>query len=233
MTSPDRENAPGTVPVVRLRAIRKRFGYRDTLRGIDLDVSRGECLGILGDNGAGKSTLLRIMATQWQPSSGSGNIFGHDLRSEPVKIRRRIGVVLHQSLLRPELTLDENLSFTADLYGVSLDSRSDELIDRLGLTAWRRTPVGTFSQGMTKRAGIIRSLLHGPDLWLLDEPFSGLDPRGKSLCVDLVREFVAGGGTAVVVTHQVELGRDLATRMIHMDDGEIRDNAAMAEGASS
>ncbi|MCZ6795038.1 MAG: ABC transporter ATP-binding protein [Planctomycetota bacterium] len=222
-------------PAVCLRGIRKRFGFREVLRGVDLTVARGECLAIFGPNGAGKSTLLRIAATQWRPSHGDGEILGHDIQRDVRSIRRRLGVVFHHSLLRHELTLDENVRFAADLYGIRLRAggRADSLIERLGLAARRRDQVGTFSQGMQKRANIIRSLLHDPDLWLLDEPFSGLDPQGRELLSDMVRDFVRQGGAVVLVTHQVELGKDLATRTLSMDDGEIVDAASESRGGAA
>ena len=170
--------------VVALHGIRKRFGYRDVLHGVDLDVEPGICLSIFGPNGAGKSTLLRVISTQWLPSEGGGTVLGLDLVRDAQRIRRRLGVVMHQSFLRNELTLDENLRFYAALYDVDVRLRGPELLERFGLDHRTRDPVGTFSQGMTKRANLIRSLLHSPDLWILDEPFSGLDPAGQDLLRD-------------------------------------------------
>ncbi len=215
---------------VRLHGIRKRFGYRETLRGIDLDLPRESCTAILGANGAGKSTLLRVVATHWRPSHGTGEVFGWDLLRDARQIRGRVGVVFHEHFLRPELSLEENLRYAGDLFGASPCERWDALIDRLGLGPRRRDRVGTFSQGMAKRASIVRSLLHAPDLWILDEPFSGLDPEGRRLLFDMVRDYNRGGGTVLLVTHQVDLGRELATTILELDDGVFREADTPAEG---
>ena len=210
-----------STPAVSLRGIRKRFGYRDVLRGIDLEIPAGVCAAIFGANGAGKSTLLRIVATLAQPSEGVGSVLGFDLVRRPLEVRRRIGVVMHQSFLRDELTLDENLRLFAALYG-SVDGMTGEtLVERFGLAHRRRDPVGTFSQGMTKRANLIRSLLHAPQLWILDEPFSGLDPAGQELLRESIHEFRTRGGTVLLVTHRTDLGRELAQQVVSIHDGDI------------
>ncbi len=211
-----------TEAAISLRAIRKRFGYRDVLAGIRLDIEAGECLAIFGHNGAGKSTLMRIIATQWKPSAGEGCVFGHDLVQETSAIRGKIGVVMHQSFLRQELTLEENLSFFGSLYGIqqsaeSLQSRSEHF----GLGHRLQDPVSTFSQGMIKRANLIRSRLHDPRLWILDEPFSGLDPQGQDILREAIGDFRAGGGTVLLVTHRLEIGEELADRIITLEDGKL------------
>ena len=211
--------------VVALRGIRKRFGYREALRGVDLDLVRGDCAAVLGPNGAGKSTLLRIVATEWRPTGGNGTILGEDIRRPRPAVRRRIGVVYHQSFLRGELTLDENLRFYGGLYGLepaAQEARAARLVERLGLQTRRRDLVRTFSQGMAKRANLARSLLHDPDLWLLDEPFSALDPPGRELLCALVRELRARGGAVLLVTHQVEAGIELASRVLRLEGGVLR-----------
>jgi ABC-type multidrug transport system ATPase subunit len=218
--------SPNADAAISVRGIRKRFGFRDVLRGIDFDVERGSCVAIFGPNGAGKSTLMRIVATQWSPSEGSGKVLGFDLVKDKLEIRRRLGVVMHQSFLRDELTLEENLSLTAALYGVDDGEVADELLERFGLYHRRRDPVGTFSQGMTKRANIIRSLLHAPELWILDEPFSGLDPEGQDLLSEMIGTFTAKGGTALIVTHRTALGEQVATRTVELVDGELTREAS-------
>ena len=133
---------------VRLEGIRKRFGYRETLRGVSLSIPAGSCSAIFGHNGAGKSTLLRIVATQWRATAGKGSVYGHDLARAASKARRRIGVVFHQDLLRGELTLEENLRFFRDLYGLKGTERISILADRVGLAHRLKDRVETFSQGM-------------------------------------------------------------------------------------
>jgi ABC-type multidrug transport system ATPase subunit len=208
----------------RLRAVRKRFGYRDVLRGIDLDVPRGSRFVIQGPNGAGKSSLLRVLSTQWTCTSGDVELLGMPVRSHPFEVKARLGIVFHESFLRRELSLDENMRFTCDLFGLNGDrvrARTEDLLSRFQLAHRRRDPVGTFSQGMAKRASIVRSLLHEPDVWLLDEPFSGLDRAGQALLEELVREFTSKGGTAILVTHDGARALRLATESARIEDGLV------------
>lgn len=207
---------------IRVRGLRKRFGYREVLRGLDLDIPRGQCFALFGPNGAGKSTLLRILATQWSADAGTVEVLGREARRQALEIRARIGVVLHDSLLRRELSLAENLRFACDLQGLrwrEVETRSGRLLRRFGLHLRSRDRVGAFSQGMIRRAGIVRSLLHDPELWLLDEPFSGLDPEGQALLESVIADFTAGGGTVVLVTHRMELGARLAGGQAWLCDG--------------
>ena len=184
---------------VGVRGLRKRYGYREVLRGVDLEVPAGTCVAIRGENGAGKSTLLRILAALSRFDAGQVSILGTDVRRGSVEVRGRVGTLLHESFLRRELTLDENLRFACDLQGLryrDLAARVSSLLDRVRLAHRKRDRVATFSQGMTRRAGIVRSLLHDPELWLLDEPTSSLDAAGTELLATLVREHVARGRSA-------------------------------------
>ena len=216
---------PGALPLaVRTKGLRKRFGYTETLRGVDLEVPRGQCFGLFGPNGAGKSTLLRIIGTQWVFSAGSVEVLGSALPAESLSVRSRLGAVFHHSFLRPELTLVENLQFTGELYGCApetIETRGTELLKKLSLNHRRNDPVGTFSQGMTKRASLARSLLHGPELWILDEPFSGLDADGQEVLEALLADFVRDGGTVLLVTHEAERGHRLAEDWIRLEGGKI------------
>ncbi|MEM7234795.1 MAG: ABC transporter ATP-binding protein, partial [Planctomycetota bacterium] len=169
---------------------------------------------------AGKSTLLRVIATQWQPSGGSGCVLGFDLEKERREIRRRIGAVFHECFLRPEFTLLENLRFAADLYRVPVDA-GVEWAESLGLGHRLKDRTRTFSEGMTKRASLARSLVHKPALWLLDEPFAGLDPSGQEQLRGIVSDYVASGNTAIVVTHHLDLASDLASDVYEVNDGEL------------
>jgi ABC-type multidrug transport system ATPase subunit len=242
MTEPEGARAAGrpgsTGLAARLHAVRKRFGYRDVLRGIDLEVPRGSCFVIQGPNGAGKSSLLRVLSTQWTFNSGEVEVLGMSVRAHPIEVKARLGMVFHESFLRRELSLDENLSFTCDLFGLDrweVATRIDDLLARFGLAHRRRDPVGTYSQGMSKRASIVRSLIHEPEVWLLDEPFSGLDRAGQRLLEGLVREFVAGGRTAILVTHDGAQAARLATESARIEEGVVArrgPGAAAIDGAA-
>ena len=207
---------------VRAENLWKRFGYRRALCGVDLEIHTGSCLAIFGHNGAGKSTLLNILSTRTRPTSGKLNIFGHELQRSVLEARRSIGVVFHESCLRNDLTLDENLRFYAGLYGLrKLSRKTEDMIQLLGLENRRGDPVRTFSQGMRKRTTLIRSLLHDPGLWLLDEPFSGLDPEGQQQLEDMIKMECDGGRTVVFVTHHPDRGLRLADDAVVLRDGEI------------
>ena len=141
----------GPEPALRLRAVRKRFGYSDVLRGIGLEVQSGEVLVLEGANGAGKSTLLRIVATQWTATSGSVEVLGFDVKKDALKVRAVIGAVFHESFLRSELSLIENLRFAASLHGLrwpEVEERAAELLERFALSKRLSDVVSTFSQGM-------------------------------------------------------------------------------------
>jgi ABC-type multidrug transport system ATPase subunit len=233
-------SAGGAPPgaAVSLRGVRKRFGYRDVLRGIDLDVPSGSVFALHGPNGAGKSTLLRVVATQWTCSQGTVHVLGRDVRKEALWVRARIGVVFHESFLRREFTLEENLRFTCDLHGLRAGAareRIERLLERVGLAARRSDAVATFSQGMTKRASIARSLLNEPALWILDEPFSGLDADGRRRLEEMIGEFRAGGGTVLLVSHDAGLLARLADASARIEDGDLvrtGPGAAALEGAA-
>ncbi len=208
----------------QVEAVRKRFGYRDVLRAVSVEFARGECAVLRGPNGAGKSTLLRILATLWRPTSGRVHVFGTNVARRPVAARAQLGAVFHDSALRPELTLEENLRFGAGLHGLGwrrVSGRAAELLERFGLARRKDDRVRTFSQGMLKRGNIIRSQLHSPGLWLLDEPFAGLDAAGCAVLEEFVGEYCREGGAAVLVTHDAALGARLASRTHSIEGGRL------------
>ncbi len=210
-------------PAVRLRGVRKRFGHREVLRGVTFDVPAASCFGLFGGNGVGKSTLLRIVSTQWT-CSGVVEVAGYDVRKHAARVRAMLGAVFHESFLRRELTLEENLRYACALYRQqwkSVRSRAMELLERFGLERRRGDQVRTYSQGMTKRAGLVRSLVHEPSLWILDEPFSGLDAQGRELLEGMIEDYVAAGRTVLLVTHNAEIGARLASRGLLLVAGQV------------
>jgi ABC-type multidrug transport system ATPase subunit len=215
---------PSAAPAVRAAGLSKRFGYREALRGVDLEIPASGCFAIFGPNGAGKSTLLRIIATRMRPTAGRAEILGLDVLREGARARAALGVVFHDTFLRGDLTLDENLRLHADLFGLrpaDARERADRLVARLGLAARLHDPTRTFSQGMARRATIARSLLHGPRVWILDEPFSGLDPEGCAVLEGIIGEEKAAGRAVVLVTHDVEIGLRLADDGAAIEGGRV------------
>jgi ABC-type multidrug transport system ATPase subunit len=243
----DRAETAGTA-MIELRKLTKAFGRKTALRGVDLRVPPGESLVLFGPNGAGKTTLIRILSSLSRPTSGAVYIGGLDLKTHADGIRRHLGVVSHAPLLYDSLTAEENLRFFGRLYGVvDLDARIELLLEQVGLAARRKDLVRIFSRGMTQRLSIARALLHDPEILLLDEPDTGLDPQAAEMLHRLLaelsgrsshrRESSAGfpseppasrpdnsdgaARTIVTVTHNLERGLVLADRVVILANGRI------------
>lgn len=209
---------------VQVRGLRKFYGYREALRGIDFEVRTGTCLVVQGPNGAGKSTLLEILAGLRSFDGGGAIVLGEDLRKVTPQTRARIGVLLHENFLRRELTLEENLRFACGLYGIRFREVAGfvrALLERMGLLERSRDLVASLSQGMARRAGILRSLLNSPDLWLLDEPQAGLDSQGCELLFELLEEHLRAGRSAVVATHDRGLASRLGAATLWLSAGAV------------
>jgi heme exporter protein A len=206
---------------IAVEGLRKTFGRREVLKGLSFSLERGGFLSIFGPNGAGKTTTLRVLATLLTPSSGSVTVAGHDVREDPMPVRRAIGLISHNPLLYPDLTAQENLRFYADMYGLAQrEARIGELLERLELSHRRYDVVRTFSKGMRQRLAIARAILHRPRVLLLDEPHSGLDPRAVDILDGLLAE-IRSEHTFVMVTHNIAKGLELSTRLMIIENGRI------------
>ena len=208
--------------MIEVRGLTKNFGPQAALRGIDLDVKRGEFLTVVGANGAGKTTLMRILATLIRPTEGRVVVGGYDLAQQPAAARRLIGFVSHQPLLYDDLTAEENLRFYARLYGVSeAKAQISVTLSWVGLTARRGDLVRTFSRGMKQRLAIVRALLHDPPLLLLDEPYTGLDQEAVVMLRKVLAVLRCQERTAVITTHNLEQGAALADPVAMLVEGRI------------
>lgn len=208
--------------MIQIQGLVKQYGLNLVLRGVDLQVTEGEFVTLVGSNGAGKSTLMRIVATLLQPTSGQVQIGGWQLPQHAAKVRRHIGMVSHQSLLYGDLTAAENLDFFARLY--RLDHSSERVmaaLKKVGLFARQRDPVSTFSRGMVQRLTIARATLHEPDVLLLDEPYTGLDQDASQLLDDLLRQEHSHGRTILMITHDLTHGLNLCDRTAILNRGKI------------
>jgi len=185
-------------PVVRLAGLTRHFGERTVLRGITLDLAAGQTLAVLGRNGAGKSTLLRILATLLRPHEGAVSLFGEPMPREGWKVRGRIGLLGHEPLLYRDLTGRENLVYHARLHRVA-PGRVDELLDAVGMRERAEDPVRSLSRGVIQRLTIARAVLHAPELLLLDEARSNLDPAAGELVEPLIGR--TAGVTRVLTSH--------------------------------
>ncbi len=188
--------------VVEARGLGKTFGATPVLRAVDFTLTPGAAAIIVGGNGAGKSTLLRVIGGLSRPTAGQVRIFGVDGPRLGAQARRRIGMLTHQSWLYPNLTARENLEFYAALSGLANPARTAALwLERVGLGAFGGERVRGFSRGMEQRLSLARALAPGPDLLLLDEPFSALDPAGVALVSELLRSEVARGCAVLMTAH--------------------------------
>lgn len=235
------------VEAVQARSLEKSYGEWPVLWDLDLSIPWGQTLVLFGANGAGKTTLLRILATHVRPDAGSVAVAGHNLRTRPEDVRRRIGVVGHRSLLYDDMTCRENLAYYSRLYGLKNHKpRVDEVLTMVGLSDRADHRVRTLSNGMQKRAAIARAVLHQPDVLLLDEPEAGLDLDSVSILGTMLLEWTESGRSVVMTTHDLDLGLSWGHRAgvlrggkINFPDdtdgvgaGEIRQAVANALGAS-
>jgi ABC-type multidrug transport system ATPase subunit len=206
---------------LRAEGLVKRYGHINALRGIDLQVDRGDSLVLLGPNGAGKSTLLGVLAGRVRPTKGRVILQG-EILGKSATARGQTGYLAHSSLLYQGLTARENLLFYGNLYGVEDPAvRSDEMLHFMGLWERRNDRVGGFSRGMEQRLSIARSLLHDPQLILLDEPFSGLDYQSSRAFAHALRQLRDGRRTLVIATHDMAVVEDLGDRVTIMNKGRI------------
>lgn len=193
--------------MVRVAGVVKRFGVMTALRGIDLQLARGQCLGLFGPNGAGKTTLLRILATLTRPSAGTVHIAGYDAVQDAAKVRPLLGVLTHRTFLYGHLTAYENLQFYGRLFGVArLPARIADVLHSVDLTDKAQQLVRTYSRGMQQRLAIARAILHYPTLLLLDEPYTGLDLHAANRLHDLLQQLRSEDCTIVMSTHDIQRG---------------------------
>ena len=207
-------------PLLRARGLRRSFGRVRVLRDVDLTLGPGEALAVAGPNGAGKTTLLRILAGLMRPSGGEIEVLGRPLRREGPDARRALGLVSHQSLLYDDLTLLENLTFAARLYGLE---RPREValaaLEGAGLGARVAESPRRLSRGLAQRVAIARAMLHGPRILLLDEPFTALDAVSAERLRGELRRRLADGMGLVIVTHYLSEVWEVATRICVLVEG--------------
>jgi len=208
--------------VVEVQGLTKSFGNHPALRGMDLEVREGESVVIFGPNGAGKTTLIKVLATIMNPSSGKVLVDGLNLKNNAEEVRRRIGVVTHQTFLYNNLTAYENLEFYSRMYDVPrCKERIHEVVAMVGMTSRLHDRVGTLSRGMQQRLTIARSLLHRPAIMLLDEPETGLDQEAISMLWKALRTDGEGKRTIILTTHNLERGLEMGDRLLILDKGKI------------
>jgi len=197
-----------SAPAIRIVGLTHRYGERQALCGIDLEIGRGEVFGVLGPNGGGKTTLFKVLATLLPPQSGTVTVLDEDAGRAPERVRRRLGVVFQHPALDGKLTVLENLRCHAALYGLpaaEARARTAMLLERLGIGARGGDLVETLSGGLARRVELAKGLLHAPELVLLDEPSTGLDPGARRDFLEYLLHLRERDGTTVVLTtHYME-----------------------------
>jgi ABC-2 type transport system ATP-binding protein len=211
-------------PIVEARALTKRFGKVEALRGLDLEVDSGQVVALLGKNGAGKTTFVRTVATLLRPDEGTLRVGGYDVVSKSAHVRRLIGLAGQYAAVEGAMTGRENLEMIARLYGQSrrqAKANATTTLTRLGLAEDGSRLVRTYSGGMRRKLDLGASLVGAPRLLLLDEPTTGLDPGSRVELWDAIRELVGNGTDVLLTTQYLDEADQLASRIVIIDNGRV------------
>lgn len=214
---------------IRAAGLHKSYGDKPAVQGLDLEVRRGEFFGFLGPNGAGKTTTIHALTGVIEATSGEIEILGMKVPDEIIAVKRQIGVVPDENVLFDRLTGYEFLEFAGRMYGLERDvavQRSRELMELFELDHRADTLIAGYSKGMKKRVALGAALIHRPSLFLLDEPFEGVDPVGARLMKEILQHQVAQGATVFLTSHVLEVVERLCTRVAIINNGRV-----VAEGA--
>ena len=210
--------------VLRVAGLRKRYGENEVVRGLDFEIRRGECFGLLGPNGAGKTTTLRCCLGLIDPDGGTIEVLDLPVPQAARTARIRVGVVPQVDNLDPDFTVTENLEIYGRYFGISrktLAGRIPKLLDFAGLASKGSAGIRTLSGGMKRRLTLARALINDPELLILDEPTTGLDPQARHLIWDGLRQLLSQGKTILLTTHFMDEAERLATRLAVIDHGTL------------
>jgi ABC-2 type transport system ATP-binding protein len=219
--------------IISVKGLVKHFGPVKAVDGIDFEVKRGECFGLLGRNGAGKSTTIKMLIGLLPPDAGEASINGHDLKADPLGVRSSIGYVAQSLSVDGVLTGRQNLDIFGKLYNLSSATRKEripKILQLMDLEEAADRPVGQYSGGMIRRLEIGQSILHEPPLVFLDEPTVGMDPVSRNALWAHIRKLQKRGDMSILLTtHYMEEAEELCTRLAIMDQGKIVARGSMAE----
>ncbi|WP_214320200.1 ATP-binding cassette domain-containing protein [Nonomuraea sediminis] len=210
--------------MIRANGLRKRYGEREALGGVDLDVPEGTVCGLLGPNGAGKTTIVRILATLLRPDAGQARVGDLDVVRDASRLRFRIGLAGQHAAVDELLTGRRNLELFGRLYHLprrQARQRADELLERFDLTDAARRPVKTYSGGMRRRLDLAASLIVAPPVLFMDEPTTGLDPRSRLDLWNMLRGLVAEGTTLLLTTQYLDEADQLTDQIVVLDQGLV------------
>ena len=214
---------------IDVRGLRKSFGPREVVQGLDLRVARGQICGFLGANGSGKTTTLRMLCGLLTPDAGEGTCLGLDVRRDAPRIRRRVGYMTQRFSFYEDLTVQENLDFVARLYELpDRERRIDAVLQQAGLTDRRTQLAGELSGGWKQRLALAACVLHEPELLLLDEPTAGVDPKARREFWDLIHVLATEGITVLVSTHYMDEA-ERCHRIVYLSGGKLVVEGSAAE----
>ena len=217
---------------VKLTSVSKRYGDITAVDYLDLDIKRGEIFGLLGPNGSGKSTTLKMILGLVKPDSGSVNVLGINMEDDPVAVKRKVGYVPESPRVYEFLTGLEFLDFTGDIFEMRMEEkkkRVEEFLKALDLEGREGDMISSYSEGMKQKVVIISAIMHRPELLLLDEPLSGLDPKSARIVKDLLREMASQGVTTIMSTHILEIAQAMCDRIAIMYNGRMSALGTMEE----
>jgi ABC-2 type transport system ATP-binding protein len=217
---------------VKLTSVSKRYGDITAVDYLDLEVKKGEIFGLLGPNGSGKSTTLKMILGLVKPDSGSVNVLGINVEDDPVAVKRKVGYVPESPRVYEFLTGLEFLDFTGDIFEMRMEEkkkRVEEFLKALDLEGREGDMISSYSEGMKQKVVIISAIMHRPELLLLDEPLSGLDPKSARIVKDLLREMASQGVTTIMSTHVLEIAQAMCDRIAIMYDGRLSALGTMEE----
>ena len=209
---------------VKLAGVSKRYSDVTAVDHLDLDVNRGEILGLLGPNGSGKTTTLKMILGLVKADSGSVNVLGVNVADNPLEVKRLLGYVPESPRVYEFLTGIEFLDFAGDIYGMKLEEkkkRIDEFLKALSLEGREGDMISSYSEGMKQKIIIISAIMHKPELLVMDEPITSLDPKSAKIVKDLLRQLTSQGVTTILSTHVLEIAQAMCDRIAIMQEGKI------------
>lgn len=218
--------------ILSITDLRKSYGDKGVLRGIDLKVHKGEIIGYIGPNGAGKSTTVKLMLGLEEGYSGKIEIFGEDISNRDVRYKQRIGYIPETAEMYDSLTAQEYLTFVAELYGMDYDDadwKAKRMLEVFGMGESYHSRISSFSKGMKQKTLIVSSFLHNPDLLFLDEPLTGLDANSVMVFKEILARFAAEGKTIFYSSHIIDVVEKISNRIVLLHDGYIVANGSFEE----
>ncbi|MDX8345083.1 ABC transporter ATP-binding protein [Rossellomorea sp. YZS02] len=219
-------------PILSIRDLKKRFGSKEVLKGVQLDVYEGQIIGYIGPNGAGKSTTVKIILGLEEGYSGQVKLFGKDISDSSVEYKKRIGYVPEMADLYDNLTAKEYLTFIGELYGMEREKaqgKAEKMIKLFGLSDVYESRIASYSKGMKQKILIISSVLHNPDVLFLDEPINGLDANSVMIFKELLAQLAAQGKTIFYSSHIMDVVEKISNRIVLLHNGQIVADGSFGE----